>query len=50
MTERMLIRHPYEMVEDEILLRHDKKERAATRLLLNFAVRHDARAGAPEDL
>ena len=25
MTERMLIRHPHEMVSDGILLRHDKK-------------------------
>jgi DNA-binding HxlR family transcriptional regulator len=50
MTERMLIRHLHEMVEDGILLRHDKKSVPPQRLLFDFAIRHDARAGAREDL
>jgi DNA-binding HxlR family transcriptional regulator len=48
-TERMLIRHLHEMVEDGILLRHDKKTTAA-RQVFDLTIWHDARAGAGEDL
>src|SRR5882672_2239193 len=49
-TERMLIRHLHEMATDGIIVEARRKKYAAARLLFDFAVRHDACAGARENL
>ncbi len=49
-TERMLILHLHEMAEDGIIFEARQKKCPAARLLVDFAIWHDARAGAREDL